>query len=171
MFNHLRQYPVVLLSIIADASYAQRSQLPGVLIINLCYRHIVTTTDAADDGLQYLPLAFEGLVLRQAKPQLAYTKVHMMVIPDAEAIVHWQTFGVQLLPTDAIQSLIRGLLHTSFLILFHVIPVLPSIIPALPYVIPAYEPSVGEALVASRRRKSRGGNTMECDVLSGQTKS
>jgi hypothetical protein len=103
MFNHLRQYPVVLLSIIADASYAQRSQLPGVLIINLCYRHIVTTTDAADDGLQYLPLAFEGLVLRQAKPQLAYTKVHMMVIPDAEAIVHWQTFGVQLLPTDTIR--------------------------------------------------------------------
>ena len=57
----------------------------------------------------------------------------MMVIPDAEAIVHWQTFGVQLLPTDAIQSLVRGLLYTSFLLLFHVIPALPYI-PALFYV-------------------------------------
>jgi hypothetical protein len=51
------------------------------LIVHLGYGNIELILQPGNDGLNYLSLAFEGMVLREAKLNLAHTNVHLFVPP------------------------------------------------------------------------------------------
>jgi hypothetical protein len=55
--------------------------LPQILIVYLGHGNIELVLYPRGDGLYYLSLAFQGMVLRQAKLNLAHANVHRLSFP------------------------------------------------------------------------------------------
>jgi hypothetical protein len=66
--------------VVGDEADAQGSRLPAVVIVNLSHGDIVPVLELTGHGFEHLPLALEGCVLGQAKPDCTDTNIHGRLI-------------------------------------------------------------------------------------------